>query len=137
MNHDRRDFLKMFGVGCTVVPIIGGIPVAAAESKLVEIPKIEPVENLSMLGDLRSSVLMSGPMGITVIMDDPLTGKRTTLQGKTFVMSVSDEMSELKNIRGDIRGLVHRYKKTTWRMEGEFIGNEKNELGTITQEFIR
>lgn len=39
---DRRDFLRFFGVGAAVVPIVGGMPHSDAAAVLVETPKIEP-----------------------------------------------------------------------------------------------
>ena len=41
---DRRDFLKFFGVGATVVPLIGGMPHSGAVARLVDIPHVEQVE---------------------------------------------------------------------------------------------
>src|SRR5690242_9061186 len=40
---NRRELLKLFGIGAAVVPIVGGAPQLAAESKLVTVPKVEPV----------------------------------------------------------------------------------------------
>lgn len=37
---DRRDFMKLLGVGSSIVPLVGGIP-AAAEAVIVKPPEIE------------------------------------------------------------------------------------------------
>jgi len=38
---ERRDFLKYFGIGATVVPVAGGLLVPDATAKLIEVPKVE------------------------------------------------------------------------------------------------
>lgn len=38
---NRRDVLKLFGVGAAVVPIVNGLPARDAEAKLIEVPKLE------------------------------------------------------------------------------------------------
>jgi len=38
---NRRDILKLFGVGAAVMPVVGGVPVSAAQSLIVKPPEIE------------------------------------------------------------------------------------------------
>jgi len=40
---DRRNLLKLFGAGATIVPLIGGEPEVTAPVKLIEEAKFEPV----------------------------------------------------------------------------------------------
>jgi hypothetical protein len=40
----RRDILKLFGVGATVVPVIGSAPEMSAQARLIEVPKVELVD---------------------------------------------------------------------------------------------
>lgn len=40
---DRRTFLKFFGTGATVLPVVNGVPVAEAAGAILSPPKIEPV----------------------------------------------------------------------------------------------
>ena len=54
---DRRDFLKFFGAGATVVPLIGGMPHAGAVARLIEPPRVEQVEpkvELATPGDVEA-----------------------------------------------------------------------------------
>jgi hypothetical protein len=39
--RSRRDLLKFFGVGATVIPVIGGAPEPDAAARLIEVPKVE------------------------------------------------------------------------------------------------
>src|SRR5262245_12179724 len=41
---NRRDILKLFGIGATVVPVLEGIPKVESPAKLVEVPKLDIVE---------------------------------------------------------------------------------------------
>ncbi len=40
----RRELLKYFGAGATIVPVLGGVPETQAPAKLIEEPRIQPVE---------------------------------------------------------------------------------------------
>jgi hypothetical protein len=43
---NRRDLLQLFGVGATIVPIIGSEVVEEAKATLIEVPKVELVKQL-------------------------------------------------------------------------------------------
>ncbi len=135
---DRREFLKLFGVGCAVVPIIGGAPVAAAESRLIEIPKLIPVEQPSMAGSADGVRFMSGPLGITVTLDDPSDGKRVTLHGKTFVMSIQNEIGDCRSWHDRVPfAQIVKKQIATWRMEGQLLPDEDGNIYTQTMEIMR
>jgi hypothetical protein len=38
---DRRDFMKYFGIGSTIVPLVAGMPKMDAGATLIEVPKAE------------------------------------------------------------------------------------------------
>jgi hypothetical protein len=100
---DRREFLKMFGVGAAIVPIIGGLPQLAAEAKLIETPRVEIVESLSTLGTIRQNGFgMAGKYGITIIIDN-IDGKRLV------VMSADTYFTEVKIETMDIHSDRHTH----------------------------
>lgn len=39
----RRDLLKLFGIGASIAPIVNGMPRIEAAANLIELPKVEPV----------------------------------------------------------------------------------------------
>lgn len=43
-EFNRRDLLKFFGIGATVVPVVGGVPKVEAPARLIAEPKVEPLE---------------------------------------------------------------------------------------------
>lgn len=137
--NDGREFLKLFGVGCAVVPIIGGAPVIAAESKLIEVPKLLPVEKSTWAGNFEGpvgDVLMRGAMGVTVTLDT-IDGKRITMQGKTFVLSFGSAIKDLRS--RDSRFIQAQYlteRTATWKFEGQFIPDENGVIATHRHEFV-
>ena len=44
MQINRRDLLKYFGIGSTIVPVLGGVPKIEAPARLISEPEIEPVK---------------------------------------------------------------------------------------------
>jgi len=138
---DRREFLKLFGVGCAIVPIIGGAPVIAAESTLIEVPKLIPVEKSTWAGKFEGPFgdrIFGGPMGMTVTLDNPINAQRITLQGKTFILSMGQELGDIRSkYNKQVRAQYIKERTATWKFEGQFIPNENNDIATLTQEFIR
>lgn len=43
MQVNRRDLLKFFGIGATIVPVLNGLPKVEMPAKLIEEPKVELV----------------------------------------------------------------------------------------------
>lgn len=43
MEANRRSFLKFFGIGATIAPIVNGLVVPSAEAKIIEPPKAQPL----------------------------------------------------------------------------------------------
>lgn len=64
----RRSFAQMFGIGASVVPLIGGIPEVAAEAKLIAVPQVEPVSlhTSSDMHAMANEVLGGANASITV-----------------------------------------------------------------------
>ncbi len=44
MAADRRSFLKLFSAGAAIVPIIGGSADHANAARIIEPPRVEPIE---------------------------------------------------------------------------------------------
>lgn len=57
---ERRDFLRYFGIGSTIVPLIGMMPDVSHSAKLIEEPKIELVRSLP------EELLRAGPCKMTI-----------------------------------------------------------------------
>lgn len=44
MHLNRRDLLKFFGIGATIVPVLGGAPRLEMPAKLIAEPVLDPVQ---------------------------------------------------------------------------------------------
>lgn len=43
-EFNRRDLLKYFGIGATIVPVLGGAPLLEQPAKLIAEPRLAPIE---------------------------------------------------------------------------------------------
>ena len=78
--NQRRDFLKMFGVGATIIPVIAGVADITMPARLIAEPIVEPVK-LATVRDMNEAVQqLNGPMkGQMSIMID-VVGKSKHLR---------------------------------------------------------
>ncbi len=130
---DRREFWKLSGAGYAIVPIIGGIPVAPAEDKIIESPKIEITQSLSSVQILK--IGPSGKYSTTAILERK-DGKGTFVHGQTFLISAHQEIKKLTDGYG-ISGAfsdVASGKRMRCRLEFEFVAEAKGQLLTIYEE---
>lgn len=127
----RRDFLKLFGVGCAIVPIIGGVPVAAAESKIIQAPKVELVGEPTMTSTVTG--LNFGQSHVTVIIENLLTGHKSVLNGDSFVVSVKQDVRPITDYHGFPLGSAFEKQEAYWELKGRFIADERNILLNMTE----
>jgi hypothetical protein len=115
---ERRDFFKLFGAGATIVPLIGGVPEVAVPAKLIEVPKIEPVQYPAL--ETKGIPLAShDPCAITVTITTP-DGKTYRMSAKTFVAKV--DVSSIPYGWGDVHQMIVPCHNVSWNMEGVFTG---------------
>lgn len=80
--NNRRDFLKLFGVGAAVAPVIAGLPLLDHQAKLIETPNIDvqPVERMphkdlldmfAQLSKVRIQINISDERGRIVTYQSP------------------------------------------------------------------
>ena len=81
----RRDVLKYFSAGSSVVPIIGGLPFPHAQAKLIEEPKveIEIAEGLPSKPELPT--LVDGGSWHVEVRLKSQSGQELTIVGKSFI----------------------------------------------------
>lgn len=134
---DRRDFLKLFGVGTAIVPIIGGLPAFAAEAKLVEPPKVELFDKVSD-GFTPTNVAniaggKSGKYALTVIMESE-EGERIVLHApKSFWLKSTVDIAPITswNARYPV-GIGVAGRAINYVIEGTLLPDDTGALGTIT-----
>jgi hypothetical protein len=117
---DRRDFLKYFGIGSTVVPLIGGMPKTDTIAKLIEepkadvkiVPQMPPEEFLDLL-NLRQRLDMH------VSFSHP-KGGRVTFRAETFVSKYSIGTKDGFNFDKEFVPMFPSF--VSWTLEGSLAG---------------
>lgn len=84
MSSNRRDFLKYFGIGATVAPVIAGIPSAENHAVIVSPPAVE----LAKTPDIITVPSMPdfGLSELVVFLKDKKTQQVTRIDAECFVM---------------------------------------------------
>jgi len=115
MEFNRRDLLKFFGVGATIVPVLGGVPKIEAPARLIEEARIQPVE-LATIQDLpRKEFFNRELMDITV---DMVTARdHYRFQAHTFITNMNHELIEVPG-PGAYRHYLPGYREVRWSMTG-------------------
>jgi hypothetical protein len=119
-NPDRRGFLKLFGAGALICPIIGETPNLEATAKLIEEPQVvlaQPVPAHSSGAAVRQ---FSGIHDITVMID----GQCFT--AKSFFVDIKSEIGTLNNGYGS--EFVARAPRVKWTLTGECVADEAGQL---------
>ena len=89
---NRRDLLKIFSAGTLIAPVVGGMP-SQTQARLVEPPKIEPVEFKPLsacfpgLGEYDCVIYMRGR-----------TGDRTTFSFDAHVLEFEGPRSQIVDV---------------------------------------
>ena len=118
---NRRNFLKFFGVGATIVPVVNGLPKVDAPASLLEIPKVEPVvlaQSIPMQNDFIAS--QSRPCEITVSLRSA-SGKVYHFSASTFVTQVGAKYPDMIHFRQNLASV-------TWTFSGISHGAPRGEL---------
>ncbi len=123
----RRDLLKLFGVGATIVPVIGGVPELEAPAKLIELPSLEPVKLAPWSG------VASIPKGlpqkgyITVDFFDQQQGHHWRIRANSLVISSRASVIDVtSSINSPYREFMPDPEPTIeWELKGVCTGTVK------------
>lgn len=135
-HHDRRAFLKLFGIGATAVPLIGGLPAIDKAARIVEPPTVEPAHllyraGLAALPDLemacRTSPNETAHVQAFFTKED---GSRWFLEAKSLIVSTRLEAKSLAGY-GGFPMEVTAARRMVWEMRGEFIADANGVLAKL------
>jgi hypothetical protein len=89
---NRREMLRLFGIGATVVPIVGSEPVMAAEAKLVEAPKVELIHK-------SPSLVIPGPgrVGVTFTQMDPTRKRVYVFEAESVITHMTKGLQTVRS----------------------------------------
>lgn len=124
--QDRRGFLKLFGIGAAVVPVIGGMPAMDAEAKLIEVPKVELITDPASLQMPPAVMFADREAEITVLVKRK-NGERFSFTANTFITEyrVSPGI-ELPTHGSRFVETIPGYRRISWEMRGELSGEARN-----------
>jgi hypothetical protein len=116
---DRRDLLKLFGIGSVIAPVIGGVASAAPLVKLIQEPKYElvppqaPVEatELPASGD-------SGDFEITAYFRDKRSRSVHRIECSAFLLSYRCEVIDVTTPGAAFRSYFPGPAEMTLRVTG-------------------
>jgi hypothetical protein len=126
MDRNRRDLLKLFGIGATVVPLIGGTPEMDAPAKLIEVPKLEPV---SIAATDPREILESLGKHEMIVSFKSQDGRTTVFRADTFVTEYSIQapppisITDVKSARPP--SIIPYLGSLQWELRGVLCGDIK------------
>lgn len=124
---DRREFLKLFGVGTAIVPIIGGKPNLFAAARFIEAPKVELASSSeAMMLEQNNTILTGDDLIVRTI--DPLTQKVYFVHAKKFVISRTylEHRTGFRNVASGL--FVTDGKRLKVQIEGDILPDNHNEM---------
>jgi len=81
---NRRDILKLFGAGATIIPVVAGVVEVTAPATLIETPNVEPVE-LAQTADVEEAV--RDMHNVSIVVDIMSGSKHFRFNAKTLLAS--------------------------------------------------
>ncbi len=131
---DRREFLKLFGVGAAVVPIIGGVPFASAESKIIEAPKVELVKPTTFgPTDWFLDKSLHEPCATTIIFERE-GGRRYMLHGRSCVLQATVYTAGLgSRYQRELIEMVPKHRELKYTLTGQFFTDATRTVVEITE----
>jgi hypothetical protein len=119
----RRDFLKYFGIGASVVPLIGGIPKTDTVAKLIEEPKAD-VKLASQMPtvDALDFIRSSGPKRMQVSFASEYDGPSFTFECRTFIVHHKVDVIPVTRYPyrdGAFQEFIPAVQQLTWELELE------------------
>lgn len=119
--RDRRDFLKYFGIGATIVPLVAGMPRTDVSAKLIEVPKAD-IEIAQPLKQSLNPYHMTGRkvrMQVHFVDED---NRRWSLEGQALVLGVAMETIDVTNHTSGFRhALAIPAKHMNWEIRGQLL----------------
>lgn len=110
---DRRDILKLFGIGAAVVPLVGGVPDFDASASLIEIPRIEPL--VIPATPFKDAFLRAGER-VIITVDVVTPHGRARFRADSILLNyLRGEYAAQVGVGSQV---VPRPGETIWRLEG-------------------
>lgn len=125
LELNRRDLLKFFGIGATIIPVIGGAPRIESPARLIEEAKIEPAAALSAEMDaeplLASLFLQRQIFQVTVEGPFPFDGPphRCRFYARLFLAEIQRDLMDIGS--GYRKKVIPGIQSGEWILKGCMI----------------
>jgi len=123
--NNRRDLLKMFGIGATIIPLIGGVPEVSAPAELIAMPEIKPLEIVrhADAGQLAEEAFRSrAKLRMTIVTFEDQSGRRFQFAADTYIQEMKATFVDVTVYGSPYRQYVHGpYRGIDWQLQGTLI----------------
>jgi len=114
---NRRDILKLFGVGAAVVPVVGGVPVSAAQSLIVKPPEIEIPPEPKIVPPFECPA--PGAYECTLFMRERRTATVYRMECQAFMMESRMSQVDVTDYSGQFRSYIPGPVDVSFKATGE------------------
>lgn len=121
--QDRRSWLKAFGVGALVAPIVDGMPNLSLPAQLVTTPEIKAVEVVKQI-DI-DGIISGDHCDIMVILRDRRTRTVYRFHGETFVVECKPDFIDVSRSTSLFRKRIIGRQDVEWTLKGLMLENVK------------
>ena len=122
MSFNRRDILKLFGVGAAVVPLVEGKPLVEAPAQLVTVPEVKILEPPAPLVTGAQAMSNMFCQGEDVTMHVRFTSKDGVVDfaARTFITRMDTHLVDVTAHGGPRRAIPAR-GLIEWELRGQLL----------------
>lgn len=110
MSSSRRDWLKCFGVGAMIAPVVAGTPALDTVAKIIEPPKLvlpdAPVIRPASLNDMSTLLREFGEWEMNLQLKNTRTGEVRYFDARCAITRFNVQMEWANRVTWELQGLV-------------------------------
>lgn len=99
MRSNRRDFLRFFAAGATIIPVVDGLPSPANQAKIIDPPKVEPITQMPSIEQLHALARQNCKYGVVMFFTAP-SGQVVGMQAEAFIPEYRWDSITVNHVNG-------------------------------------
>jgi hypothetical protein len=134
LELNRRDLLRFFGIGATIVPVIGGAAKLDSPARLIEVPKVEPAATLETDDLLEHLFIQRKIFRVTVEGEFGQQPRRCKFYARSFLVDMCQETIDITDPGDQHRRFMPGVQSADWTLKGCCLGERvgsHNELFSL------
>ncbi len=134
LELNRRDLLKFFGIGATIVPVIGGAVKTELPARLIEVPKVEPAAAIERDDLLEHLFIQRKIFRVIVEGEFGTQPRRTRFYARSFLTHFDQEAIDITAPGEQYRRFMPGWQSAEWTLRGCCLGEQvgsHNELFSL------